>query len=279
MTYRLGGSGQVRSMLYVPAHRPEMVAKTVRWRPDIVVVDLEDAVPVAEKESARHLAVDAIDRLEAAAGTTVMLRIHPVGSPWFREDVATAVRCRVGVVLPKLERVAELDELRRLLTDGGLADAPVCGGIETGRGVADARELLASGVTSCYFGAEDLIGDLGGRRTDAGHEVLYARSAVLLAARLADIPAIDQAVVAVRDDDRFMADATTGRELGYQGKICVHPRQVELAHQVFSPSPEEIEYARAVLAAGETGAAVLDGRMIDEVHLRQARTTLARAGA
>ncbi len=279
MSYPLGGPGQVRSMLYVPAHRPEMVAKTVRWRPDIVVVDLEDAVPVAEKESARHLAVTAIGALEPPPGTTVLLRIHPVDSPWFREDVATAVGCRVGVVLPKLERVAQLDELRRLLADGDLADVPICGGIETARGVADARELLAGGLSSCYFGAEDLISDLGGRRTDAGHEVLYARSAVLLAARLADIPAIDQAVVAVRDDDRFLADATTGRELGYQGKICVHPRQVELAHQVFSPSPEEIEYARAVLAAGETGVAALDGRMIDEVHLRQARTTLARAGA
>ncbi len=274
----LGGLGQVRSMLFVPAHRPEMVAKTVRWRPDIVVVDLEDAVPVSEKESARHLAVTAIGGLEPPPGTTVLLRVHPVGSPWFREDMATAVRCRVGVVLPKLERVAQLDELRDLLAEGGLADAPICGGIETARGVADARELLAAGVTTCYFGAEDLIGDLGGRRTDAGREVLYARSAVLLAARLAEIPAIDQAVVAVRDDDRFLADATAGRELGYQGKICVHPRQVELAHQVFTPSEQEIEHARAVLAAGESGAAVLEGEMIDEVHLRLARATLARAG-
>jgi citrate lyase subunit beta / citryl-CoA lyase len=274
----LGGLGQVRSMLFVPAHRPEMVAKTVRWRPDIVVVDLEDAVPVSEKESARQLAVTAIGALEPPPGTAVLLRVHPVGSPWFREDVATAIRCRVGVVLPKLERVAQLDELRELLAEGGLPDAPICGGIETARGVADARELLAAGVTTCYFGAEDLIGDLGGRRTEAGHEVLYARSAVLLAARVAEIPAIDQAVVAVRDDGRFLADATAGRELGYQGKICVHPRQVELAHQVFTPSEQEIEHARAVLAAGESGAAVLDGEMIDEVHLRLARATLARAG-
>lgn len=274
-----GPLGAVRSMLYVPAHRPEMVAKTVRWRPDLVVVDLEDAVPAAAKETARDLAVRAIGQLDAPAGTAVLLRVNPVGTPWFDADVAAAARARVGVVLPKLERAAQLSLLRDGLAAAGFPEAPVVGGIDTGLGVADSRTLLAGGVAAAYFGAEDFIADVGGLRTAAGLEVLPARAAVLLACHLAGIPAIDQAVVAVRDDDRFRADALAGRQLGYQGKICVHPGQVGLAHEVFTPTVEEVQHARAVLEAGASGVAVLDGEMVDEVHLRQARSTLARAGA
>lgn len=278
-----GPFGAARSMLYVPANRPEMIAKTTRWRPDVVVVDLEDAVPVAAKDTARDLAVAAIAELNAAgsdggAGTTVLLRVNPAGTPWFAADVAAAARARVGVVLPKLERVAQLAELRERLAAAGFPDAPVVGGIETGLGVADSRELLAAGADAGYFGAEDFIGDVGGRRTAGGAEVLYARAAVRLSCHLAGITAFDQAVVAVRDDDRFLADASTGRDLGYQGKICLHPSQVGLAHQVFTPSAAEVERARAVLEAGASGVAVVDGEMIDEVHLKLARATLARAG-
>ena len=115
------------------------------------------------------------------------------------------------------------------------------------------------------------------RRTDTGEEVLYARSKVMLAARLAGVGAIDQAVVAIRDDTRFVADAEAGKSIGYTGKICVHPRQVELAHQVFTPSPEEIEHARRVLEMAAEGAGTVGGEMVDEVHVRMARRILARA--
>jgi citrate lyase subunit beta/citryl-CoA lyase len=181
------------------------------------------------------------------------------------------------VVLPKVERPSDVPELRRTLATLGLGPVLVLAGLETAAGVADARLLAASGPDAVYFGAEDYIADLGGRRTTDGAEVLFARSTVCLAARLAGIPALDQVVVEVRDDDRFLHDAQLGRSLGYTGKLCVHPAQVALAHRVFSPSPEELAHARAVLEAGAGGVGVVDGHMIDEVHVRLARQVLERA--
>jgi citrate lyase subunit beta/citryl-CoA lyase len=154
-------------------------------------------------------------------------------------------------------------------------------GIETGLGVARARELLGTGaVTAAYFGAEDYIADLGGRRTPAGLEVLYARSEVALAGRLSTTQVVDQAVVALDDDGAFTADAEAGRALGYIGKLCIHPRQVALAHAVFTPTEAEVAAARRVVeAATGSGVAVVDGRMVDAVHVRLARQLLERAGA
>ena len=128
-----------------------------------------------------------------------------------------------------------------------------------------------------YFGAEDFIADIGGRRTAGGEEVLYARSQVCLAAHLAGIPAIDQVVTDLADAERSWPTPHAGRNLGYQGKMCIHPRQVALAHQVFTPTEAELAHARQVLAAGAAGVGVVDGQMIDDVHVRMARATLARA--
>jgi citrate lyase subunit beta/citryl-CoA lyase len=100
---------------------------------------------------------------------------------------------------------------------------------------------------------------------------------VCLAAYLAGIPAVDQAVIDLADDEHFLADARGGQRIGYQGKICIHPRQVELAHRVFTPTPDEVAHARAVVEAGQAGVGVVDGRMVDDVHVRMARAVLARA--
>jgi citrate lyase subunit beta/citryl-CoA lyase len=178
----------------------------------------------------------------------------------------------VGVVLPKYERRAEIDLLRDRLGP----DVPIVVGLESVRGVADCRQLLRAPVDVAYFGAEDYIADIGGLRTEDNNEVLFPRSEVRLAAHLAEVAAVDQAVVSIRDDDRFRSDARQGRAIGYTGKICVHPRQVELSHEIFTPAPAEVEHARAVLRAADEGVAVVDGQMVDAVHLRMARATLAR---
>jgi citrate lyase subunit beta/citryl-CoA lyase len=262
-----------RSLLFVPGSRPDMIAKVPRWRPDATVIDLEDAVAAPDKEPARLAGVSAAAGLQPS-GLVALVRINPFGSPWFAGDLrAVAASAAQGVVLPKYESADTVAEIRARLPGAAL----VIAGLETARGVADCRSLLAHGVDAVYFGAEDYIADLGGRRTDTGEEVLYARSEVMLAARLAGVGAIDQAVVAIRDDARFVADAETGKSIGYTGKICVHPRQVELAHQVFTPSPEDIEHARRVLEMAETGAGTVGGEMVDEVHVRMARQLIARA--
>jgi citrate lyase subunit beta/citryl-CoA lyase len=265
-------------MLFMPATRADMIAKIPRFAPDVAVADLEDAVPPGEKAAARRTAAAAIDALGPAAPTTVLVRVNPVGTPWFAEDVAAAAGCgAAGIVVPKLSTQQDLREIRQALALHSWAGAMIVAGIETGLGVADARALLAGGLSGAYFGAEDYIADLGGRRSPGGEEVLYARSAVCLAAHLAGIPAVDQAVVDLGDDEHFLADARGGQSIGYQGKICLHPRQVELAHRAFTPTPEELAQARAIITAGEAGVGVVDGQMVDDVHVRMALATLARA--
>jgi len=262
-----------RSLFFVPGSRPELLGKVSRWRPDVAVLDLEDAVPAAGKDTARAAAVTALAQTDVPS--TLLVRINPPGTAWFDADLsAVADGPADGVVLPKYESADQVAEVRRRLP----SDAVVVVGIESARGVADCAVLLEAPVDAAYFGAEDYIADLGGRRTSGGSEALYARSHVVLAARLAGVGAIDEAFVDIRDDDGFVANARAGQAMGYTGKICVHPRQVELSHQVFTPAAEDVEHARAVVAAFESGGvATVDGQMVDEVHVRMARRVLARA--
>jgi citrate lyase subunit beta/citryl-CoA lyase len=269
---------RARSLLFMPATRADMIAKIPRIGPDVAVADLEDAVAVDDKERARAVAAAAIDALARESPVTVLIRVNAVGTPWFDGDIAAAAGCAAaGIVVPKLATPQELGHVRQALAEHSWSDALLVAGMETALGVADARALLSHGVSAVYFGAEDYIADIGGRRTRAGAEVLYARSRVALAAHLAGLPALDQVVTDLADDEHFLADAAGGRDLGYQGKMCIHPRQVALAHQVFTPTPAELAHAREVVAAGRSGVALVDGQMADEVHVRMARATLARA--
>jgi citrate lyase subunit beta/citryl-CoA lyase len=267
-----------RNVLFVPGGRTELLGKVARSAPDTVIVDLEDAVAPGDKDAAR-LAVSEALAAGRPAVPAVLVRVNPTGSRWHAADVGACVRLIEagmldGVVLPRYEHPAELAELRGQLPAGSV----VLVGLETALGVADARTLLAARPDAAYFGAEDFALDVGGRRTPGGQEVLFARSQVLLAAVLAAVPALDQAVVAVHDVAAFRADALAGREIGYVGKLCLHPEQVVVAREVFTPSAAEIEHARAVLAAGAAGVAVVDGAMVDGVHVRMAQRVLARAG-
>jgi citrate lyase subunit beta/citryl-CoA lyase len=269
---------QWRSVLFVPGNRPEMIAKSARSLPDVVIVDLEDAVAAPEKNAARLQVLEVLPagRPEVSA---VLIRLNPTGSQWHAADLAASLRlieagALDGVVLPRYEHTEELAALRAELPAG----AVVLVGLETALGVADARPLLAAGPDAVYFGAEDFAADVGGQRSPGGQEVLFARSQVLLAAALSGVAAVDQAVVAVRDLTAFRVDAAAGRDLGYAGKVCLHPDQVVVAREVFTPSAAQVEHARAVLAAGAAGVAVVDGAMVDGVHVRMAQRVLARAG-
>lgn len=265
-----------RSLLFVPATRPDMVAKVERVHPDAVVLDWEDAVAPGDKEDARVTAAETLAAARPGA-EAVLVRINAPDTPWYDDDVS-AVAALVtaghvdGVLLPKYEHGDQLTALRAALEPG----THVVAGLESGLGVADARELLAAGPDSAYFGAEDYIADIGGRRSAGGLEVLYARSQVALAASLARVASLDQVVTAVKDAEAFRADAVQGLDLGYRGKICLHPTQVTIAHEVFTPTDDEVAHAEKVLAAGQAGVGLVDGQMVDAVHLTLARTVLAR---
>ncbi|HYZ03074.1 MAG TPA: CoA ester lyase, partial [Candidatus Binatia bacterium] len=212
----------------------------------------------------------------ASAPTAVFIRVNALRSEYFAGDLDAVVGAPVaGLIVPKLGTRGDLLEVAGALEDRerplGLDPVPVFVGIETVAGVHFAAELLAASPRVCavYFGAEDFASDLGARRTPEGTEVLYARSQVVIAARLAGTQALDQIVAEIRDDERFRADAAMGRNLGYTGKVCVHPRQAELANEIFRPSPEEVERSRQLLAAYHeaeaAGRATIDfeGQMVD----------------
>jgi len=260
-----------RSLLFVPGNRPELAAKAPRSAPDAVVLDLEDAVPPAAKDDARALVQRAA--AELAGVVPVCVRVNPPGTPWFADDAAALPDGLAAVVVPKLESAAQVDDLA-----GALGGRAVVAGIETVRGVADAREVLRSPVVACYFGAEDYIADLGGVRTPGNAEVDWARAFVAVAARLAGVAALDMVTIDFRDGDRFTSEARDARALGYAGKMCIHPGQVALAHEAFRPTDDEVDWARRLLAAfdaagGDTIA--FEGQMVDEVVAARARAVLA----
>ena len=262
-----------RSVLFVPGNRPDLAEKAPRSKPDAVVLDLEDAVPVAGKEAARLSVREAADRLRGQV--PLWVRVNPPGTAWFEADVE-AMPAGVGtVVVPKLESEDQVAGLR-----DAIGARAVVAGLETVRGVLDARLLLEPPVVGCYFGAEDYIADLGGARTEGNHEVSTPRSLVAMAARLSGVTALDMVTLDFQDEERFLAEAAQARALGYAGKLCIHPAQVPLAHSAFSPTAGEVEWARRLLAAFEEAGNVtiaFEGQMVDEVVAARARSLLAAA--
>jgi citrate lyase subunit beta / citryl-CoA lyase len=266
-------TGRWRSLLFVPGNRPELAAKAPRSRPDAVVLDLEDAVPPAGKPGARATVRQAVADL--AGVVPVCVRVNPPASPWFADDVAALPPGLDAVVVPKLESPAQVADVA-----AALGDRPVVAGLETVRGVADARAVLRPPVAACYFGAEDYIADLGGVRTPGNAEVATARSLVAVAARLAGVPALDMVTIDFHDDDRFRTEAREARALGYAGKMCIHPAQVPLADEAFRPTTDEVDAARRLLAAFEAAGGdtiAVEGQMVDEVVAARARAVVAAA--
>src|SRR5262249_52360057 len=166
----------------------------------------------------------------------IFLRTNSPRSKHVPADLATASEMPIdGIVVPKIESIDDLN--------GFKTAAQIIGLIETGRGVVNVENIAQAAnpnLVALAFGAEDFITDVGGQRSTDGLEVLYARSRVVLAARVAGIQALDQVFVNIRDDETFLHDAEFGRHLGYSGKMCIVPRQIEIANAVFSPSADEI---------------------------------------
>jgi citrate lyase subunit beta / citryl-CoA lyase len=276
---------RLRSLLTVPANRADLVAKAPRSAPDAVFLDLEDGVPPAAKVGARADALTAAVSLrETAPAMQLFVRVNGLTTPWFEGDMAEALDPRLtGVVVPKVESADDVAVIVDALASADRTDLGILVGLESAAGVARAEDILGAAARWCYFGAEDFVADMGGTRTTGNQEVLYARSRVALAARLGGVHALDQIVTDFRDDGRYVHEAEEGRALGYRGKICIHPAQVPLANEVFTPSAAAVDHARRLLAAygaaatrGEATIA-FEGEMVDEPMARRARAVLAAA--
>ena len=276
----------LKSVLFAPGTRPDVLRKLPRSRPDGAVIDLEDAVPPAAKAEARlNARVVAPELIAMEGGPAVFVRINAVAGDWFSADVAESlVTGLAGVFVPKLESAAHVDMVRDALDRAGHPELAIGAGVETAVGVHRVDEVFGAGVQLAYFGAEDFIADMGGVRRSDNREVLYARSRVALAARVAGVPLLDMVVTDFGDEERFRAEAAEARSLGYVGKLCIHPSQVALANEAFVPTPEEVDRARRIVAAYDeavsAGHAALsvDGQMVDEPLARRARIVLDQAG-
>jgi citrate lyase subunit beta/citryl-CoA lyase len=275
---------RLRSLLFAPAVRPDFIERLPARGADAVVVDCEDATPAGAKDQARANVRSIVPTI-LGPESQVFVRVNSVASEWFEADIAEGlVEGLAGVVVPKIESTNQVDRVVDALQRAGFPEMGILAGIETALGVADARPLLAHpSIVAAYFGAEDFVADMGGVRTRSGDEVVFARSSVALAARLAGVTVVDQVVTDFRDDERFREEAAAARAMGYHGKLCIHPGQVELANVAFVPSLQEVEHATRLLAAYDessaAGLAAIDfeGQMVDEPLAAQARRVLALA--
>lgn len=266
-------AGSARALLFVPGNRPERFAKAAAAGADVVVVDLEDAVPAGEKEGAREAVAAWLGDGALPHGMGAAVRVNAVGTPWHEADVAAVAGHAAAVVLPKAEPGEALESLA--------ARTPVVALVETATGILDAREVAGvPGVVRLAIGTFDLAVELGVDPLDR-EALLAARSAVVLASAVAGLPGpVDGVRAAIDDDAGLHEEATAARRLGYAGKLCIHPRQVPTVLGVFRPTDEEAAWARSVLAAVDpgTGVARVDGAMVDKPVLDRARRILEQLG-
>lgn len=261
-----------RSYLFVPGNRSDRFEKAQDVRADAIILDLEDAVSNENKAEAREAVAAWL-----SPERSTYVRINGTATEWFEADIEAVSRPGLaGVVLPKAEEPGEIVEVASRLPEG----AHVLPLIETALGIWDVRALAeAPRVERLALGSIDLQLDTG--LDGEGEELLYARSRLVLASRIADIlPPLDGVTTALEDPDKLARDVDRARRLGFSGKLCIHPKQIEAVNRGFSPSEAEVSWARRVLETvetTETGAFKVDGEMIDRPVIERAKALLTRA--
>ncbi|WP_433632455.1 HpcH/HpaI aldolase/citrate lyase family protein [Nocardia sp. CA-120079] len=258
--------------LFVPGDRPDRFTKAAESGADEIIIDLEDAVADNHKARARAAAAKWL-----SDGGRAWVRINAVDTPWADSDIhtiATSPGLR-GVVVPKAEKAADLSTIGECLG----SDRGVVALVETALGIHHAHELAACpAVGRLAFGSVDFAHDIDAIEDD--RSLLLARSTLVLASKVADLPApIDGVSVRIRDSDAVAEAAEQARALGFGGKLCIHPAQIAATAAAFRPSKEDIAWAQRVVATftGQAGAVRADGEMIDKPVFERARRILARS--
>ncbi len=282
-----------RTSLYASGASPVNLLQARFYHEDCLVYDLEDSVPLAEKDAARLLVYNLV-KYQRPADKHVLIRVNGIYSEHIDEDLAAAVRaCPDAIRIPKVEYAKEVRRIADRITEiEKKAGLPVGGielwcNIESYLGALNAREIAEADprVVALALGAEDYTASLRATRTKAGMEIFYARNMILTACRAAGVEAIDAVFSDINDKEGLQKDVALAKNMGFDGKTVVHPRQVDVVNAAFTPSAKEIRFAKRVLEAVEAGAkegkgaVTLDGGMIDKPMELRARTTLAQAKA
>jgi citrate lyase subunit beta/citryl-CoA lyase len=281
-----------RTRLYIPGNRPKMMVKGAPEGADSMILDLEDSVAPAEKDAARIVVRYALENV-IWGDAEMLVRVNPMSTPYGPDDVREIAHLVDALVVPKCERAADVLQVAALLDEieaekglpaGKVGIVPL---IETAKGVLNAFEVASASPRnlSLAFGAEDYTADVGGERTKTGEGMLYARSAVVAAAKAAGIQASDTVFGDFRDEEGLYTESKQAAEMGFDGKGAIHPKQLPVIIRAFTPEPKRIEYAQkvmaAILKAEEEGAGVaaLGGKMIDAPVRARAEKILAMARA
>jgi citrate lyase subunit beta/citryl-CoA lyase len=258
----------VRSVLFLPASNPRAIAKAREVRPDLVVLDLEDAVKSDDKKVAREAAVEATS---SDWPMMVAIRVNGVGTEWHSLDLDAVARSKANfVVVPRAASEHLIHDLAETV------NKPVLAMIETAAGVLAASKI-ATRSAGLIAGTNDLRADLR-LPLDAGREpISTSLQLIVLAARAAGVAVFDGVFNRLDDPDSFMAEAVEGKRLGFDGKSLIHPNQIEPCHRAFAPSVGEVERARKLVEAFRGGAERFENEMIERMHIEAAQRVLERA--
>jgi citrate lyase subunit beta/citryl-CoA lyase len=282
-----------RTMLYVPGNNAGMIRDAGIYPADCIMFDLEDSVSLNEKDSARFLVYQALTTL-SYPGKELVVRINDPRTKTGKEDLEAIVHTRKAVIrLPKTENAGDVCFCSSLIADieqrikAPMESCRMMAAIESAVGVLNAKEiaLASKRLTGIAIGAEDYVTDLKTTRSPEGTELLFGRSMVLLAARAAGIDAIDTVYSDINNEEGLRQETRLIRQLGFDGKSIINPRQINIVHEIFTPTEKEIKNALAVLEAIKeaerkgSGVISLNGKMVDKPVAARAEHILALARA
>ena len=282
-----------RALLYMPGDDRRKIEKATTLGVDSICMDMEDGVAANKKAEARAVIALAMKELDFGSSERC-IRINSIGSGMEKRDLVAALATNPdAIVVPKIESAEQVKwasehiESYELSSNLNIGAIRLLVGVETAKGILNLKEIAESDkrLEAIIFGAEDYAASVGAIRTKEATEVLYARSAVVTACAANDLQAIDMVYIDFRDLDGLRVEAQQGAGLGFSGKQVIHPNQVSVAQEAFTPSDEAIEYAKRIVESFEAsqkegkGAYALDGRMIDMPLLKNAQKVLERARA
>lgn len=282
-----------RALLYMPGSDRKKIEKAATLGVDCICMDLEDGTALSKKAEARQVIANAMREINFGRAERC-IRINSVGSGFEQDDLPAALDARPdSIVLPKVETPGQVQWVSSEIESYELAHGLPLGGIrlligvETARGILNLKEIASADkrLDAIIFGAEDFAASVGATRSRNGWEVLYARSAVVVACAANDLQAIDMVFIDFKDPVNLRIEAAQGASMGFSGKQIIHPSQVQPVQEAFTPNDEDITYAWRVVETFEAhqqegrGAYELDGKMIDMPLLKAAQSVLARARA
>ena len=275
-----------RSLLFVPGNNPRFLEKAKTSPADIVCFDLEDSVPDSEKKTARNLIKEALKSRDQYSGSVYVRTNSPVSGK-IPDDLAEIIQKGLdGIVIPKVNNSGELSKIIKIITTlekkRKLKPISVIPSIESAEGVVNCYDIAKNSkrIPAIVFGVFDLLNDMGIEYTKQPEGAKYSRAKIPVDAKAAGVLAIDAIWQDLKDLDGLRQDCAIGKSLGYSGKSIIHPDQIMPAHELFAPNKAELEWAAKVCAVYEEstkkgkGATVVDGKMIDEVHYKQAKALL-----